>query len=170
MLLGSIATQPIGGYLELLCSITKAHKPNNPEEYANSLGTDVFDGSDVHRLAIITKPITEVDTFDIKLAELLPACSAGHENVEESIFNVAMAPILTFNAGYGGYGLSAMAVMVCRQNFDLPMLPAPKANVGTDRNAKTIAADRKKLKHGDGDGIRKYVHCQAGVKCMDNSF
>lgn len=121
-------------------------------------------------MAIITKPIAEVDPFDIELAELLPACSAGHENVEESILNVAMAPVLTFNAGHGGYGLSAVALMVCRQTFDLPMLPAPKANVGTDRNAKTIAADRKKLEHGDGDGIRKYVHRQVGVKCMDNSF
>lgn len=35
------------------------------------------------------------------------------------------------------------------------MLPAPKAEAGTDRNARKMAQDRKKLKEGEKEGILK---------------
>lgn len=78
MLLGPIASQSIGRDFKLFRSITKAHEPKHPEYDTNSLGTDVFDGSHVYSLAIIPEPISKVDTFDIELAELLAASSAGH--------------------------------------------------------------------------------------------
>ena len=62
-----------------------------------------------------------------------------------------MTPILTFNASNGGYELLVTGGIISEQHS--PMLPAPNANVGTDRNAKRIAHDRKKLKEGVKDGI-----------------
>lgn len=75
-----------------------------------------------------------------------------------------MTPVLTFNAGHRGYDLSATVVNISRTH--LPMLPAPNANVGTDRKAKTIAPDRKRLKEGEKDGIVSYDHGQSEVKSL----
>lgn len=61
VLFGAIATEPRSRDFEFLGSITKGHEAQNPQENANSFRADIFDGTDVNGLAVITKPVSKVD-------------------------------------------------------------------------------------------------------------
>ena len=74
----------------------------HPKDDPDSLGADILDCPDIYGLGVITQPITKVDSFDIKFAKFLAPSSAGHQQIKKGIFNVAMSPILTFNAGCRG--------------------------------------------------------------------
>ena len=50
-------------------------------------------------LPIISQPVTKVYPLDVKLAKFLASSSAGHEEIKQSIFNIAMTPVLSFNVG-----------------------------------------------------------------------
>ena len=61
----------------------------------------MFHGAYIHGLAIVTQPVAKVDSFDVHLAELLAAHGTCGEYGEEGVFDVAMAPIDSFNFGNG---------------------------------------------------------------------
>lgn len=98
VLFGSITSQSICCHLKLFCGIPKAHEAQNPKDDSNGFGTDILHRPNIYRLAVVTKPITKIDPFNIKFTELLATCGARYENVQEGVFNVPMTPILTFDA------------------------------------------------------------------------
>ena len=99
MLFRSVAAQSVRSYFEFFGCVSKAHESKNPENNPNSLSADIFDGSHVDRLTIVTQPITEINPFDVQLAKFLAPCRAGHQDIEEGVLDVAMSPVLAFYAG-----------------------------------------------------------------------
>ena len=51
----------------------------HPKDNPDSLGTNILDCPNIYGLGVVTQPITEIDSFDIKFAEFLAASSTGHE-------------------------------------------------------------------------------------------
>ena len=47
--------------LELLGTIAKRHEAQDPEQNTNSFGTDIFDGTNIYSLTVVTKPVAKVD-------------------------------------------------------------------------------------------------------------
>jgi hypothetical protein len=63
----------------------------------------LLDGSNINGLGVITQPVAEIDTLDIELAELLVAANdASGEESEESVFNIAVTPVLAFDLARRG--------------------------------------------------------------------
>lgn len=56
----------------------------------------------VDGLGVVAKPIAKVDALDVHLGEFLAVASATHQEGEQSVFNVSMAPILALDLGRGG--------------------------------------------------------------------
>ena len=54
-------------------------------------------------LRVITQPVAEVNTLDIEFAELLVAANdTSGEESEESVFNIAVTPVLAFDLARRG--------------------------------------------------------------------
>lgn len=83
-------------------TIPKAHEAENPDENADGLCTDVLDGAHIHCLAVVAQPVSEIDTFDIQLAELASAGDTGQEESQQSIFNISVTPVLALDLGERG--------------------------------------------------------------------
>ena len=75
----------------------KTHEAKDPEDQSDSFRTNVFHGSDIDGLAVITEPVAKVDTLYVEFAKLLTTGSTGDEDVQKGIFNIAMTPVLAFN-------------------------------------------------------------------------
>lgn len=56
----------------------------------------------IDSLGVVTEPIAKVDALDVHLGELLVAGSAAHQQGEQSVFDVAMAPVLALDLGRRG--------------------------------------------------------------------
>lgn len=61
MFLRTIASQSLGGHFKLARAVAKGHEAQHPEKDTNGLGTDILDGANIDGLAIIAKPVAEVD-------------------------------------------------------------------------------------------------------------
>ena len=97
-----VAAQAVRGNFEFPGTVPKTHKTEHPNNDADRFGANIFDRSDIYSLTVIPQPIPKIYTFYVELGELLPTSSAGHENIEQGILDVAMTPIYTLNAGNGG--------------------------------------------------------------------
>lgn len=83
-------------------NLPEGHKTKNPQQNPNSLGADVLDSSDVYGLTIVTQPVAKVHALNVELREFASTSGAGHSQGEEDIFDVTMAPVLTFDLGERG--------------------------------------------------------------------
>jgi len=116
VLFRAVASKPLACYLELASTcdlslasavyeagmspltITKAHESKHPEQKPDSVGTDILDSANIDSLGVITKPVAKVDTLDIKLGELLVAADdTGGQESKESVFDIAMTPVLALD-------------------------------------------------------------------------
>lgn len=77
------------------------HESQDPENQSNGFSANILDRTYIHGLTVISKPIPKVDTLHVKFGEFLPTRAAGHENVEQGVLDIAMAPILTLNGTDG---------------------------------------------------------------------
>ena len=92
-------------------TITKAHESKHPEQKPDSVGTDILDSADIDSLRVITKPVAKIDTLDIELGEfLVTADDTGGQESKESVFNIAMAPVLTLDLTRTGNVTSSESV------------------------------------------------------------
>ncbi len=151
MLLWPIASESVGSNLELLCPIAEAHEAQYPEQDAYCFCTDVFDCSHIHSLTVVSQPVPKVDTFDVELAELLAASGTGHENVEQCVFNISMAPVLPFN--FGNRSLRVSVISPENPTLSLPIFPAPKAATGEDNTAMRRTHESTNVREGVYEGI-----------------
>ena len=71
--LWAVATKPFGCHLKLVSREAEAHKSKNPENKADRLGADTLHGSHIDRLGVVTKPVAEVDAFDVHLGKFATA-------------------------------------------------------------------------------------------------
>ena len=79
-------------------TISKAHEAKHPEQKPDSIGADILDSANIDSLRVITKPVAKIDTLDVELGELLVAADdAGGEEGEESVFDIAMTPVLALD-------------------------------------------------------------------------
>lgn len=65
----------------------------------------------IHSLTIVPEPIAKVNTLYIHFRKLL-ARTSGHEQSEQGVFNIPMAPVLTFDSSSLGDVSSSKGV--CR--------------------------------------------------------
>jgi len=92
-------------------TISEAHKSKNPEQKPDSVGTDILDSANIDSLRVITKPVAKVDTLDIELRELLvTADDASSQESKESVFDISMTPVLTFDLARASNVTSAKSV------------------------------------------------------------
>ena len=101
VLFWSIAAESFCGDLKLFGAVAKAHETEHPEDHPNGFCRYVLDGPHINRLGIVSQPVPKVDPLDIEFPKFLTASSSGHEDVKQSVFNVSMTPILSFNPGNG---------------------------------------------------------------------
>jgi hypothetical protein len=79
-------------------TISKAHEAKHPEQKPDSIGADILDSANIDSLRVITKPVAKIDTLDVELGELLVAADdAGSQESEESVFDIAMTPVLALD-------------------------------------------------------------------------
>ena len=121
-----VTTQSLGRHFKFLCSVAarrgqrvakqciyiyiynlrprnlnppKSHEAQHPDKDTNGLGADIFQGANVNSLTVVAKPVPEVDTLHVELAELTAPSGTGQEQGQKCIFDIPMAPILSLNAG-----------------------------------------------------------------------
>ena len=92
MFFGAIATEAVGSNFKLLGSEAEGHEAEDAEEKSDSFGRDRLDGTDVDGLGVIPEPVSEVNSGDVELVELLAAKGLCHGNLQQSILDVSMAP------------------------------------------------------------------------------
>jgi hypothetical protein len=108
--------------LELACAIAEAHETKDPKQEPDSVGADIpvvllaiapyylscsnsilLDSSNIDSLGVITQPVAKVDTLDIEFAEFLVTSNdASGQESEESVFDIAMTPVLAFDLARRG--------------------------------------------------------------------
>ena len=95
----NVALTPAAFITEMVAlTISEANEPKHPEQKPDSIGTDILDSANIDSLGVITKPVAKVDTLDIELGELLVAADdAGSQESEESVFDIAMTPVLALD-------------------------------------------------------------------------
>lgn len=69
----------------------------------------------IDSLGVIAKPIAKVDALDVHLGELLSVAGTAHQEGKQSVFDVAMAPVLTLDLGRGGDVASSKGMRGARQ-------------------------------------------------------
>ena len=77
VVLGTVAAQSFGSDLELARAVAEGHETENAEQKANGLSRNRLDSTDIDSLGIVSKPVSEVDTRDVDLVELLAVEGLG---------------------------------------------------------------------------------------------
>lgn len=89
VLLGAVASKSLGGYLELTRSIAKSEERKTPQQDTDGLSRELLQSTDIDRLRVVTKPVTKVYTFDIKLVEFgITPCN--HNQLQECVLNISV--------------------------------------------------------------------------------
>lgn len=65
----------------------------------------------------LTEPIAKVNTLDVHLAELL-ARTGGHQNIEQRILDIAMAPVLPLDLSKRGDVARAKCMSRCGPEYE----------------------------------------------------
>ena len=94
VVLRAVAAEPVRSDLKLAGAVAEAEEAEHAKQQADGLCRDGLDGTDVDGLAVVSQPVAKVDTGDHHLVELLAAHGAGHQDLEQGIFNVAMTPCI----------------------------------------------------------------------------
>jgi len=81
--------------------IPKGHEAQDPDQNANGLGTNVFDGTHIDCLTVVTKPVSKVHSLDVELAKLAATGHSSQKKRKKGILDISMAPILAFNTREG---------------------------------------------------------------------
>ena len=79
--------------------LPKAQKAQHPDKDTDSLGTNVFQSTDIGSLTIVSQPISKIHTLHIKFAEFATTRNTSQGQGQQGVFDITMAPILAFNAG-----------------------------------------------------------------------
>ena len=102
VVLGAVAAQTVGRDLELAAAIAKGEEAEDAEEQTDGLSRDALDRADVDGLGVVAEPVAKVDAGDHDLVKLLATNRAGHHDLEESIFDIAVAPVLALDTRDAG--------------------------------------------------------------------
>ena len=94
VLLWSINPKPFFGDLELGSCIAKGEKREDPDKDPDGGRLYAFQRAYVNSLAVVSKPITKVNTFDHHRGPLM---ASDKRHRLEHVFDVSMPPIMTFN-------------------------------------------------------------------------
>lgn len=114
VLLGAINSQTLRSDLELASRITEAQEREDPHKDADRIGLEIFQGSYIHCLGavlvnkkailpkstifiiyvLVAQPISKVDALDHRGC---PFVTRDERDRLEHIFDISMAPILSFN-------------------------------------------------------------------------
>lgn len=87
-----VAAQTLSSDLELARAIAEGQEAKDAEQKADGLGRHRLDGSDINSLGVVTEPVTKIGAGNHELVELLATDGSGHQDLEEGVFNVSMAP------------------------------------------------------------------------------
>jgi hypothetical protein len=77
VILRAVAAKSLGGNLELAGTVAKGHETKNTEKEADGLSRHRLDGTNIDGLRIVPKPVSEIDTRNVDLVELLAIEGTG---------------------------------------------------------------------------------------------
>ena len=124
MLLRPITSESISRNFELASAIPERHESEHPEQESNRFGTDILHRAHVDGLAIISKPVPEVDALDVHFAELL---APKRHKGKKCVFDVAMAPVGAFDFGDASDVACRRKVTIYPRSSPSIYEPAPNA-------------------------------------------
>jgi hypothetical protein len=93
VLLGSVASEPLGCNFEFARTVTEGHEAENTKQKTDGLGGNSLDRSDIDGLRVVAAPVAQVGLLDHELAELLASVvGVGSGKAEQDILDITMSP------------------------------------------------------------------------------
>lgn len=93
-----VNTKSLFRNLKLSGSVPKAQERQHPDKNPDSPSLSTFERSNIHRLAIVSKPVTEIDSFDHHAG---PFVAFDKGNGFEHVFYITMAPLAVLRVSIG---------------------------------------------------------------------